>query len=44
VDAYFEAVMVMAPDAALRANRLGLLTELLADFSRIADFSEMVAS
>jgi len=43
VDAYFEAVMVMAPDAALRANRLGLLTELLADFSRIADFSEMVS-
>jgi glycyl-tRNA synthetase beta chain len=43
VDAYFDTVMVMAPDAALRANRLGLLTELLADFSRIADFSEMVA-
>jgi glycyl-tRNA synthetase beta chain len=44
VDAYFEAVMVMAPDAALRANRLGLLTQLLADFSRIADFSEMVTA
>jgi len=44
VDAYFDAVMVMAPDAAVRANRLGLLTQLLADFSRIADFSEMVTA
>ena len=42
VDTFFEAVMVMAPDAALRANRLALLSGVLQDFSRIADFSEMV--
>jgi glycyl-tRNA synthetase beta chain len=39
LDAFFDAVMVMAPDAALRANRLALLARLLADFSSIADFS-----
>jgi glycyl-tRNA synthetase beta chain len=44
VDAFFDAVMVMAPDTAIRANRLALLSGLLADFSRIADFSEMVAA
>jgi glycyl-tRNA synthetase beta chain len=44
VDAFFDAVMVMAPDPATRANRLALLSGLLADFSRIADFSEMVAA
>lgn len=44
VDTFFDKVMVMAPDAAIRANRLALLAQLLADFSRIADFSEMVVS
>ena len=42
VDAFFDAVMVLAPEAELRANRLALLRLLLADFSRIADFSEIV--
>ena len=42
VDAFFEAVMVMVPDAALRANRLALLVRVLKDFSGIADFSEIV--
>lgn len=42
VDAFFEAVMVMAPDAAVRANRLALLARVLRDFSGIADFSEIV--
>jgi glycyl-tRNA synthetase beta chain len=42
VDAFFEGVMVLAPEADLRANRLALLKLLLADFSRIADFSEIV--
>jgi len=42
VDAFFDAVMVMAPEPELRANRLGLLTRVLADFSGIADFSEIV--
>jgi glycyl-tRNA synthetase beta chain len=44
VDAFFEAVMVMAPDPAIRANRLALLTRITADFSRIADFSEIVVA
>jgi len=44
VDAFFEAVMVMAPDAAVRANRLALLQQILADFTKIADFSEIVTS
>jgi glycyl-tRNA synthetase beta chain len=42
VDAFFEAVMVMAPDTEVRANRLALLERVLADFSGIADFSEIV--
>jgi glycyl-tRNA synthetase beta chain len=42
VDAFFEAVMVMAPDVAVRANRLALLEKVLGDFSGIADFSEIV--
>jgi glycyl-tRNA synthetase beta chain len=44
VDAFFEAVMVMAPDAAVRANRLALLRQVLGDFSKIADFSEIVTA
>jgi glycyl-tRNA synthetase beta chain len=36
-------VMVMAPEAHLRKNRLALITSVLNDFSRIADFSEIVA-
>jgi len=44
VDAFFEAVMVMAPDAAVRANRLALLRQVLGDFSKIADFSEIVVA
>jgi glycyl-tRNA synthetase beta chain len=44
VDAFFESVMVMAPDEAVRANRLALLQKVLADFSGIADFSEIVVA
>jgi glycyl-tRNA synthetase beta chain len=44
VDAFFDAVMVMAPDAAVRANRLALLERVLGDFSGIADFSEIVVA
>jgi len=39
VDAYFDAVMVMAEDPALRANRLAVLARLKALFDRIADLS-----
>ncbi len=42
VDAFFDKVMVMVPDQSLRQARLALLTRVLADFSRIADFSEIV--
>ncbi len=44
VDAFFDAVMVMAPDAEVRANRLALLDRVLGDFSGIADFSEIVVA
>jgi glycyl-tRNA synthetase beta chain len=44
VDAFFDSVMVMDPDAAVRANRLALLQKVLGDFSGIADFSEIVVA
>jgi glycyl-tRNA synthetase beta chain len=44
VDAFFDKVMVMAPDAALRRNRLALIAEVAGRFSSIADFSEIVTS
>lgn len=44
IDAFFDKVMVMAPDEALRRNRLALVAEVLGNFSRIADFSEIVVS
>ncbi len=43
VDLFFEKVMVMAEDAEVRKNRLTLLSELLSQFSTIADFSEIAA-
>ncbi len=42
VDAFFDTVMVMVPDHAVRQARLGLLARVLNDFSSIADFSEIV--
>jgi glycyl-tRNA synthetase beta chain len=44
VDAFFDNVMVNVPDEKIRANRLTLLHTLLATFSTIADFSEIVTS
>jgi glycyl-tRNA synthetase beta chain len=41
IDRFFEQVMVMAEDEAVRKNRLALLSELLHEFTTIADFSEM---
>lgn len=43
VDEFFDDVLVMADDEAVRRNRLTLLAELLTEFSTIADFSEMVS-
>jgi glycyl-tRNA synthetase beta chain len=42
IDGFFDQVMVMAPEAHLRENRLALIASVLNDFSRIADFSEIV--
>jgi glycyl-tRNA synthetase beta chain len=44
VDLFFDKVLVNAPDAAVRQNRLTLLNTLLAEFSTIADFSEIVTN
>jgi glycyl-tRNA synthetase beta chain len=41
VDAFFDAVLVNDPDAALRDNRLALLARLRAQFTRIADLSRL---
>ena len=43
IDSFFDQVMVMAPEPHLRRNRLALIASVLNDFSRIADFSEIVA-
>jgi glycyl-tRNA synthetase beta chain len=43
VDEFFEKVMVMAENEAVRKNRLALLSELLREFTTIADFSEIGA-
>ena len=44
VDRYFDAVMVMADDAAVRANRLALLAQLRNLFLRVADISLLPAA
>jgi glycyl-tRNA synthetase beta chain len=41
VDALFDAVMVMAEDPTVRANRLGLLASVGAAFRDIADFKQL---
>jgi glycyl-tRNA synthetase beta chain len=42
VDAFFDKVMVLDPAAAVRGAHLGLIDEVLRNFSGIADFSEIV--
>ena len=41
VDAFFDDVMVMADDEALKNNRLTLLSNLQAMFLRVADISRL---
>ena len=41
VDNFFEQVMVMAENEAVRKNRLALLSEILREFTTIADFAEL---
>jgi glycyl-tRNA synthetase beta chain len=42
VDAFFDKVMVLDPDERVRGAHLGLIASVLAGFSGIADFSEIV--
>jgi glycyl-tRNA synthetase beta chain len=42
VDAFFDRVMVLDPDPAVRGANLALIDEVLRGFSGIADFSEIV--
>jgi glycyl-tRNA synthetase beta chain len=42
VDAFFDKVMVLDPDAAVRGAHLALIDGVLRGFSGIADFSEIV--
>jgi glycyl-tRNA synthetase beta chain len=42
IDLFFDKVLVNAPDSKVRLNRLTLLQGLLAEFSDVADFSEIV--
>jgi glycyl-tRNA synthetase beta chain len=42
VDRFFDEVLVMADDEALRKNRLALLKKLASLFMGIADFSKIV--
>jgi glycyl-tRNA synthetase beta chain len=44
VDAFFDKVMVLDPDAGVRGAHLGLIAEVLRNFSGIADFSEIVTA
>jgi glycyl-tRNA synthetase beta chain len=43
VDAYFDGVMVNAPDPALRGNRLALLAALQRAMNRVADLSRLAS-
>ncbi|MBT9329600.1 glycine--tRNA ligase subunit beta [Paracidobacterium acidisoli] len=42
VDLFFDKVMVMVEDEAVRRNRLALIAQVQTGFSSIADFSELV--
>ena len=44
VDLFFDKVLVNAPNQEVRQNRLQLLFELRREFSKVADFSEIVTT
>jgi len=44
VDAFFDKVMVLDPDPAVRGAHLGMIASVLNGFSGIADFSEIVTA
>ena len=41
IDRFFEDVMIMVDDPAIRENRLKLLNRFVGEFDRIADFGKM---
>ena len=43
IDAFFDKVMVMAPEEELRRSRIALLAQILGEFSRIGDLAELAA-
>ena len=43
VDAFFDSIMVMAEDAAVRRSRLALLADLRREMNRFADISLLAA-
>jgi glycyl-tRNA synthetase beta chain len=43
VDAFFDSIMVMADDPAVRRNRLALLADLRREMNRVADISKLAA-
>jgi len=43
VDAFFESIMVMAEDAAVRRSRLALLSDLQREMNRVADIAKLAA-
>ncbi len=43
IDAFFDRVMVIAPEQDLRENRLKLVAAVLMNFTQIADFSELAS-
>ncbi len=42
IDTFFDKVMVLDPDESVRSSNLGLIEQVLKNFSTIADFSEIV--
>ena len=41
VDTFFDTVMVMSENPAIRANRLNLLVSILKSFRKLADFAAL---
>jgi glycyl-tRNA synthetase beta chain len=41
IDKFFDDVMVMADDEAVRRNRLGLLNQIASEFGKLAQFTHL---
>jgi len=41
IDQFFDDVMVMAEDSAVRANRLALLNQIASEFGKLAEFGKL---